>query len=457
MGPRVVTATGQPSQGAWRQDVILAMLRTIPPELWTEDVLDRIDLRTLLDPFVAKTDDPAEIEVNGQKISPEQQRYARAEFVDYSKKVIEDYQKDLDSAGIVGEEQLALIEEAKNAWRDNKGALVPVRINMDRYNEAADDAAISGTQPKTGTAGPAGTEFDISSINDDVAGPATPPPRFMSLDDYKLMFRDYDADAALGQYVQDLGGRQAYLADPERVGMVPLNEIRDPTAGMSMEGIGRGVGRTHADTSSLAGIQAASTYLGDYSGGLTLTEMKGQLAHMSREEISKLTDRMKKAGIFDQVGGEPTIKGDFDDPKLKQAWTTLLAKSLQSGKKPNELLDELALSYEEELADKVHTHVTDPALIRTSSDLMARKLIGRKLSKQEQAGLTKFILELERKENKSGVKAETDGGETTDIDWQAQMEEYITHQNPTEAAAKDVANAYDTFKGMLGPAGGSVS
>jgi len=239
--------------------------------------------------------------------------------------------------------------------------------------------------------------------------------------------------------------------------------------------------RYNADLSNRAGARAAgmefvpadSTQVNFYKPGPT--DLRGDVgagrekvsytlaqairlpAGWTRAEVTAMSEKMRKAGIYDQAGGEPTVKGDPFDPQFKRAYQLLLGKSLEANRPINQILDEQAIAYEELLneEDRIRTRLSDPARLRISADALSREVLGRIATDTERAQLVEMIHNWERQE---AVAAGPDGDdEVTDVDWQARMEETIREQNPGEAGAHDVAMQYDTFRGLLRGPGRGVS
>lgn len=441
-------------------ELINTLVQSIPPELRTETVLRQMDLRTLLDPVALGP----ELEstrvtetLNGRPVNPDQQRMARSMFVDYADQTFDQLmavasqRKDMPP-----EEQIAWAQQEDNKWRTDKTKFVPMTVTPQQVTTSPQ----TGEVIKTGAvpSDPNGFNVDVSALGS-TSDPALGPRSFMTAKDVQLLFRDSSPGAAMGAYMTDLSNQAGY----EAAGGINMTGDQstlmwsDPTRTPEQQAAS-GMGYTRPGASFQARSQArtgAETY--------TLTEARQLPLEMKREEILALTEKMKKAGIFDQVaGGEPVIKGDPTDPQFKEGYMLLLGKAVESGRSVPQVLKDGALSYDEALKDKAHTTITDPARIRIQADGLAKNLLGRNLSTVEQGKLVSFIHQLERKGNAADVAADGtpgepgEGGETVEVDWQAAMEEYLVSNNRAEAGAKDVANTYDMFKGMLGPAGGGI-
>lgn len=200
----------------------------------------------------------------------------------------------------------------------------------------------------------------------------------------------------------------------------------------------------------------------------SVSEIMRKPFDMTREEAANIYTKMKKAGIFDLVGGEPQLEGDPTDPQFQKAWKALATMSLESNKPMTSILEERESGYQASLEAALAISLTDPARLRINGDAFARDAIGRKLSPDEQSQMVKFLHDLERQnarisagldvtatgEEIEGVEA-LDEGITADID--AQMEEWLVRNNPGEAGARDIAEQYDTFARLLGGPGRGVS
>lgn len=442
-------------------ELINTLVQSIPPELRTETVLRQMDLRTLLDPVALGP----ELEstrvtesLNGRPVPPDQQRLARSWFVDYADKTFDELMAVASQRqDMAPEEQIAWAQEEGNKWRTDKTKIVPMTVTPQQVATQAQTGAVVTTGAKPSD--PNGFNVDLSALGGAAADPGLGPRAFLTEKDLQLMFRDSSADSALGAYMEDLSQQAGHVAAGgiNMTGDQSVVMWTDPRRTEEQQAMS-GMGYTRPGASYQARSQArtgAQTY--------TLTEARQLPLEMSRAEVMALTEKMKKAGLFDQVpGGEPVIKGDPTDPQFKHAYTLLLGKAIESGRSVPQVLKEGALSYEEALKDQAHTKITDPARIRIQADGLAKNLLGRNLSTVEQGKLVSFIHQLERKGNAADVAADGtpgepgEGGETVEVDWQAAMEEYLVSNNRAEAGAKDVANTYDMFKGMLGPAGGGI-
>ena len=200
-----------------------------------------------------------------------------------------------------------------------------------------------------------------------------------------------------------------------------------------------------------------------------LSQIMQKPYELTREEALELHNKMKKAGIYDMAGGEPTIPGDISDPAFTRAWKHLATKSMSENKSMMSILEEQTAAYDAALNAQLATQLTDPARVRMNANAMARSAIGRHLSEEEQAELTQFVHELERKNARiaagleetsnpdvdySDVEGQTEG---TLYDIDAQIDQWFERNLPDQTGAYDMAQSYEMFTSMLGGPGRGVS
>lgn len=416
----------------------LALAGLIPEALRTESIINNMDLRTLLAPVMStetQAKSRGDITVNSQTFSPALQMLAGAAYVDIRTKQREILEQQLVDAGFSPDEIPDLARQELEQWRQHRNSLV--RIAAPAGQVIAD--------PTTGALQTAGANKDTTDfatmLNQIVTGQTTDAsqaPAFLTPDDLRLMFRDQSPNTAIGGYMTDLQQRQQAAA----LGLVPTAP-RDMSLIQFEEGLERPTPYMRPGANQATRDEAAAR-----TGNYTLTQALSLPNDMTRQEVQALTDKMEKAGIFAQVGGSPFVKGDPNDPQFREGYRLLLSKSIQRGAPVSAVLQADALAYDEALEENVRARLTDPARIRASTDSLGRQILGRKLSAAEQATLVKTIHDLEKKQ--AVAEADTEGGDVTEVDWEARMGEFIRNANAGEAGAHDIAGQFDAFRSMIG-------
>lgn len=440
-----------------KRTVVRMMAELIPPEMRYRSVLERMD-RTVLFDEVANTttdDDVAKIAREwSESLAPEVDAALEAEAA-----LVEAGQIDASSTTITG---------------DSPDQFLQVFQQM-----AGGNSAQSQTVP------------------------------FLTDDDVTAIFRRSSSDAAAiqayeNQLAQYRAGVDPNFSDPYSISPTDADAYREQVRSESPEA------RRY--------VKAGESY--------TLSEARDLLYGMTAGEIRTLQTKLMDAGYFltdDAAGNEPLLWGDPTDARTQSAWRALIGDSVRTGQplyttlearilsaEENELMTDEEAAAEEEQQPRPDVVLTDPARIRTNADDMARGMIGRKLSDDENAALVDFIQGLERdsqnarfdqpgfdsdgnpvpthgdlipnpdhdidygknpelgpggnsmaqpgpREWEEGEPAPgTPGGasrEFTSVDVNARIEEYIRNQNPTEAEGRDVALSYNDFAALLGGPG----
>lgn len=442
------------------------MVSMLDERAWTAEALSQVDLRQLLQPIAtteygaandglqASVVDP---NIEGQQIelTAGLRELALAEYVDLRKRMKDQLEADLFEFG-------SQLPEGVDA--DS----IPMYVDeLLRETERHDKNRVSAgpvlgqpaftgqtvTDPTTGQTAVMGTNGAAQDFLDMIgnisSGDTGEQYAFMSDRDVQFMFRQDSPDMAMDAYFSELGFR-------DQVRQTGAQAPGD-TLNVNLDGIApsRERPRAQVDTSNIAGIEDASS---DFGRSYKLSQALNLPFSMSRQEIARLTTKMEKAGLFAQIdGGAPTIKGDPTDPQFKKAYRLLLSKSIQEGKPTSTVLQTSMAAYEEMRADQLQMSLSDPSRVRIASDALSRNILGRKATAQEQAQLVKLVHNWERSaaEQAFDMQTEDKGGEVTEVDWEARLEETIRNQNPDEAGAKDVQRQFDVFQGLLaGPGRG---
>ena len=199
--------------------------------------------------------------------------------------------------------------------------------------------------------------------------------------------------------------------------------------------------------------------MGPATRGYSLNEILAMPSNMTREQLAKITENLDAAGYF-EGSGRPGVIGSASDTNFQEAWRKLVNGSIAAGKPMTELLNEQKAAKKEEdsILAKVKASLTDPARVRLNADSIARTMIGRKLTPDEQSSLVEYIHGLQREQATQDAEFDSADGdaENVQLDWAARMEEEIRRRNEGEAGAKDIANTYDDFTGLLAGPGPGV-
>ena len=416
----------------WKRltDVLVEML---PPELRTEAVLRQLDMRTLLAPIM-NTEWGAEQggtrTFNGMELDPSLQRLAAAAFLDFRERLRVSVEEQLQAVGTPDDQLAVQTRTLLEQWRD---------VPPGTLSRTWEFAGQMNLDPATGAVTTTGGSPDLNNIATLITdvmngGTGDVNASFLTPDDLRIQLQHRSPQDTIGSYYRDQSERAAAAA----------------------------AGITVPDDS--ARIAFSATAPNGMPGDLVGTEHRdrrlswGEALHLpltwTRAETAAWTDRMTKAGIFNQVpGGPPTVKGDPADPQFKAGYQLMLAKSFERGIPISRMLDEDALAYEEAMQNNVRARLADPASIRAAANIIGRSELGRDLTATEIATWTKKIHELQKEQ----VVAEADetGGDVVDVDWEARIRAEI--EGSPEGQAHSVADQFTTFQNLLaGPGRGQV-
>lgn len=441
----------------------------LPEEMLNDAVLQQGDLRPILSQLMAAGEWGTDAEFGGVMFSAVERGVAGLVVTETTA----DLRKDIID-GLVAQ---IPFEEGSAEWLEAKEIAETTAANMvmeyrdGRVTELPQKpTGVGGYNPQTGeitTTGTTESEDEFSKMINNVLGGTSDEVRtahrFLSEDEIRdmVVVGDMDFETARqlsaegGQQQNDDGSITELTAD---AGVVYSDQTR-PGPRSTQVPAGYAWSEEAQREADIHGERSTKDW---YS----LNDIKRKPLEMTRDELMVIHERMKKAGIFDMVGGEPSVPGDPTDPKFKAAWQQLAAMSLESGNSMTSILKERENAMEEALAAAFSTRLTDPARLRLNGDAYARDQIGRKLNDEEHAALTQFIHDLERRnamidagleERASGIDIEgvegLDEGIVADID--ARMSEWIATNNPGEEGARDIAEQYSTFTSLLrGPGRG---
>lgn len=306
----------------------------------------------------------------------------------------------------------------------------------------------------------AGSDF-LQTVSDLMNGSTTSAielPAFMTDEDVQFMFRTESAESSIDTYLTELGGREQVRDQVRSEGIPGVSHLIPPDSiRVDLEGVD-GVPRKNyqAPTNELRPQDQGPAQGQKYR----LSQALNLPFSMSREQVTALSDKMKRAGIYMQIdGGEPAVMGDPTDPQFRRAYKLLLSKSIQTGSTVTNVLETSMASVDEAQADMLRVSLTDPARLRIAADTLGKNILGRKMTAKEQAQLVRSIHAWQRDEAEQAFDMTTNetGGELTEVDWQARMEEMIRAENPGEAGAHDTMQQYEQFRGLIAGPGRGVS
>lgn len=264
----------------------------------------------------------------------------------------------------------------------------------------------------------------------------------LSPNDFQNLFRQNDPDQAL-RYLNTTTKFPDGTDIPGGRSMGDLGNIAFSATG--------GQQQSRPDAESFMGGQRN---VGPGRQSYTLTEVQNLLYTMSPKELSDITARMKKAGLFPKSSanarssdGMP-VPGDPDDPTLRGAWQTLIGQSVRTGKPMVELLDEKSgvllstgvLDVDGNPVDHTRIQLSDPDRIRMNADASANKLIGRYLKDDELDSIVQMIHSFETTDA-ADVASESDDPYVA-LDQNAKIDAYIKLMVPP-----DLNNNGDVDKG----------
>lgn len=355
----------------------------------------------------------------------------------------------------------ATIDAMKSAWRGGQVKSLNLEPQTTTDVETG-EVTVFGAEGSI-------TEGIFGDINAD--GSAVTSRRFISESEWRRMLRtdQDDIDSLLLQEELMRAGTGSSYIDPNTQTEISVqglgvqwDDSRTPPPGKGERGIFGGLANTPGNIpENIRNPRLEQKWYG-------ISEVLSKPYNMSEEERTEIHRKMKAAGIFDIAGGEPLVPGDVSDPAFKRAWKYLVTKSASENKSMMAILEEQTSAYEQAVNAQLATQLTDPARVKLNANAMARSAIGRHLTDEEQAELTKFVHELERKnarmsagldetatgENVEGVDAQSEG---TLYDIDAQIDQWIETNRADEEGAHDLAESYTMFTGMLGGPGRGVS
>lgn len=446
------------------------LVALLPEDMRTPMVLQRMDIRALLEPVLVTADDDGDTEIAGQKFSADDRRNATLIFAHLGRQTQNELYTQLAKTMDPGSAQAIAQEQAQFT----RGTIRPVSMEIPdagSYSESITAEASTVARAEDGSIttsnGPSSGGFG-GDLNLYLGGEeALERPAFFTEADIDMFFRTGTADEAIDKYLYESSRRQGF------------NDERQSAfdAGMSYSSIGpeaprdsmRIQYRDEVDPTRQRALGpggnsmnlAPNTKKWDRKQ-YTLTETLNLPNTMSRQELKTLTDRMRDAGLF-EGRGEPASIGNPADQNFKQAWRELISQSVQLDKPMWELLGESIKGREDvkaEARDSFTAKLSDPASIRLTAQSLARQMLGRRISDEEAEALVGQIHKWESEAQFAAFDASTAEpgerdaeGNVLEVDWEARMAEVLRAENPDEAAAKDQVNQYETFRTMIGGPG----
>ena len=448
------------------------VLAKIPQEKWTKEVIDNIDIRPLVEEIAmspAELDDPeATEEIQGVQYSQQERAYASLilgeENQRIEKRVMdsllaglpEDAQKDKNHPAYIEAQNVALeVSEqykSKSQWRTPTPAGVGETYFDQESGEFKRVPTSSATDPNDTTDVLGMAEIGTNNLT---------PTKFLTREEVMRLTQ-------AGELNIDTYG--SFETDPEEMrGVVDGNVPRVANRGAIQY---QDPNYHEAQTPFLSGTHIgnamgkdASTIEVETKDWYSVRDILAKPGEMNNKELMAIHEKLKSAGIYDMVGGEPTIPGDSSDPAFKAAWKMLAQMSLEKGESMVSILEDRTVAYQQELESALSVSLTDPARLRINADVYARSAIGRKLGPEEQEKLVAFLHDLERENARTAAGLEINAGETDPIpgvdeveegyefDIDAQMEEWFDREKGGEVGARDIAETYDSFTRLLGGPG----
>ena len=452
---------------AAKAELARKIVAMIPDDLQTGDVLKNADLRPMLDEIGFKGEvhpDSADetSTVAGMQFSKLERTLAGEALISAQTKITTTYEKLLidelpdsmgpDARAAEIERIAAFVDNVANEWRGGQVNRIEETIAGDRrYNSVTGE--IENIPDEDGNS---------SQLLDDFAGfdagldeESNTMVRFMNQRDIQKLVQSGELDL---DTLNDLDTGEEIIVDGQVVTGQTRIQYEDAS---SMTNLIRGGPDPRADSVGVLSPQGEEETKWADKEWYSVRETRRLYNDMDQAEKLALTDKMKKAGLFDLVGREPVIPGDTTDPAFKAAWEHLIKSSLEQGKPMTELLAERVSAFDREQQSALSTKLTDPARLRINANGYARDVIGRHMTDEEQSAMVEFMHELERKNAKVEAGLESDDPETqldeaTVADIDARMQEYIRDENAVEAGGKDVADQYEQFTQMLSGPGRGV-
>ena len=433
------------------QDLIIHMVRMLPPEYRTASVLSNVDLRPILAELILTESQAARTNtahyVNGVPVSPDE-RVRAGEILVAQNKVIKE-QALIVAAGMeergefaTAADRQAFVERMTNGWRG--GSTLGPTPELITEAQSATDVT---------TRDAATAQLEQTSLRDQLLidaglldGTGT-PYQYLTEADVQFMFRMnmVDWNGILENEKNKAEARNAGAPD------VPADLTVD-TGGL-IPGATTGPRSNAANTTTMWQAQDqqanANELLG--RGGETRIRMLDVMnslyaADRTPTELQNLQDKLIAAGYL----AEDDVRywGRATDDATIQAWRTLVRDSINMGQDMASLLRDQTLAKraeDEENAEKAQRDLvlTSSVGIAASADVLGQQILGRKLSGDQHSRLIEFIHNLEREQERTLSPEGAQEAEAVDLE--AEVSRWIERENSTEAGSYAVLGQFQQF------------
>lgn len=451
LDPRFWGDHGIPDSDRAGHDLMLRIVRALPPKYRTSSVLTYIDLRPLLEELAITEEQrdraAATLHIGGQPFTPDE-RLRAAELL-------------VEETGRIEEIAVALAANEETAGR------ITTTAQRDQYVATIVNSYKNG--------GELGTTPQLAVDAGDTD---------QTLDQREAAQGQLTQTTLYNQLVQEadvLGGEPnaySFLSENEmqfmfRMNMVDWNQILE-TERNKVDARRAGQGSVPSDfmvdTGGLIpGQHPAARALQvpqnlpsedrkaflDQIGGsgnrtrVRLLDVFNSLYSPNRtnKELRNLQDKLIAAGYLD----EENVRywGRSTDDATVEAWRTLIRDSINTGTNMAELLKDQTIAKREKDAERDRKSMRDIVLssrvgVAQSADTLAQQVLGRKLRPADHAKIVEFIHGLERRS--ANVLAPEGAQEAEEVDVAAEIEAYIERENATEAGAYDLLEQFNQFQ-----------
>ena len=466
---RAGSELGRPERGNSRflaAELQRKLLSMIPEDLWTEDFLNTVDVRPMLQDVLAGPyidgDPNQRSTVRGVEMTRQERAIAGIMLTSEQKKIenrlIEEYTATVPEGDVAALEMaVTTATNEANSWRTASSiGSTPIPPEGQVFRDLNNPNEFSST---------AGGNSELAAFEEMLNGGGEnnmTETKFMNARNVQLLFQSGELDLDTLNFMEtESSGVMIDGAPMTTKARIEYESRPDNDPRMQTTADGRPLYTGGAEEQDRGQYQGKDWY--------SVREILRKPNQMSPEELQALSDKLEKAGIFDLVGADPTIPGDAQDPAFKAAWKFLASMSLEKGVPMTEILAERTTAYQTELNAALSTRLTDPARLKLNADAYAYDSLGRKLTEEEHLQLTEFVHNLERRNARTEAGLDINAGDMDAIegiegldegivaDVDAQMQQYIRDENPAEAGASDIADTYDMFTRMISGPGRGVS
>ncbi len=434
-------------------DTLATKLATLlPDDALYESVLNQVDRRQLLSHVMSGGVTKTAKTIGGVKFDPSERALAGDLFSVEQDQAVTAAKGLAAASGITGDAAVTkYVEDTAGAFRTQGTAL-----GLSPSAPAALQA-VSPTQNADGTTSVGGSDQSFSQILANGVGKTAGNKPFLTDGDVQALFRLSSSDlGATNDYLNSLAQYRANVNpafnDPFKV-QAGVNPLSNTNIGQPPSMLAPEAGLSTADLLKREFTNSTTSAKG--ARGYSITEAKDLLYGMSKDEVAKMQNLLLRAGYFADANGKsvkPLFTGDPTDQTTQRGWLQLIGDSIRSGQPVFDTLSKKALDAGTKFSNADGTIaqdvvLTDSAQIAQGADTIGQQEIGRKLTDDEHAKVIEFIHGLESKAQNTSNEP---GAQTVENpDTQAEINQYIQQQFPTEAAGKDVAGTYDEFTKLL--------